>query len=103
MLKRIGKFTQPYFETNGKEGESYHLVGYIDDRKVVFPNEFSSLKETRMFINKYVKNHPEWLNVNGDISEYNVMPNREGYPDKWHGNVVNAVYKGYTDFKYWEK
>ncbi|WP_259457472.1 hypothetical protein [Bacillus wiedmannii] len=26
---------------------------------------YKALKETRMFINKYVKDCPEWLNVNG--------------------------------------
>ncbi|MCU4969267.1 hypothetical protein [Bacillus toyonensis] len=104
-MKKLDRFTKPYFETRGdKENGVYEVIRYKNDEFIPFKEKFDSLKKARMFIYRYVLNNPEWLNVNGDISEFNFKDGRDEKDNKWHDNVSEKVYKKkYKDFKDWKK
>ncbi|WP_193222096.1 hypothetical protein [Bacillus sp. B3-WWTP-C-10-D-3] len=104
-MRNLDRFTKPYFETRGEKGKGiYEVFRYKGDKPLPFKERFKSLKEARMFIYQYAHNNPEWLNENGDISEYNFKRGREDNKNRWHGNATITAYKKeYPDFEDWEK
>ncbi|UPJ18272.1 hypothetical protein MYW48_09460 [Bacillus cereus] len=77
-IKSIQDFTEPYFKTVGEQSKAYRVIAYKDGKEKHFPVSFKTLKRARIFNYRYAFENPEWLNRNGDISEYNV---KMGRPD----------------------
>ncbi|MGE6599733.1 hypothetical protein [Bacillus proteolyticus] len=77
------------------------MFGYKDGEKKSFPITFKTLKQVRTFTYKHALENPGWLNANGDISEYNVKVDRDEHKNVWQDNVIENVYKNYTDFNNW--
>ncbi|NCA65944.1 hypothetical protein CN384_25850 [Bacillus thuringiensis] len=102
-VKKIKRGTEPYFKTLGERDKTYIVVGYKDGDEYPLGEGFKTLKQARMFNNEYAHDNPEWLNENGDISEFNVKDNRENAQNRWHGNATETAYSKYTDFKDWNK
>ncbi|WP_176519748.1 hypothetical protein [Bacillus toyonensis] len=104
-MRKLDRFTKPYFETRGEiEVGLYEVIRHRSNEAIPFEEKFSSLKEARMFIYQYAHNNSEWLNVNGDISEFNFKNNRVEKENRWHGNVIEKVYKvRYKDLNEWNK
>ncbi|SCN41844.1 Uncharacterized protein BCRIVMBC938_05987 [Bacillus wiedmannii] len=75
-MRRIDLIPKPFFETIGEHGTTYFVYGYRTTKPKLHLGEFSSLKEARQFIYKYAYENPRWLNVDGDINEYNKEPSR---------------------------
>ncbi|PEO19849.1 hypothetical protein [Bacillus wiedmannii] len=102
-MRKLDRLTKPYFETRGhREKGVYQVIRHKDGETFPFEEEFSSLKETRVFIYEYALNNPEWLNINGNISELNYKDDRKRNP--WYDNVIEQVYKVlYKDFPEWNK
>ncbi|MEW9139038.1 hypothetical protein ACQGSH_19850 [Bacillus wiedmannii] len=101
-IKIIQDFTEPYFKTVGEQSKAYRVIGCKDGKEKHFPITFKTLKRARIFNYKYACENPEWLNRNGDISEYNVKIGRPEYKNIWHDNVIKSVYQKYTDFDSWK-
>jgi hypothetical protein len=102
-VRNLSRFTNPYFETRGeKENGVYEVVRHKGNEQVPFKEKFNSLKEARKFIYQYAHKNPEWLNINGDISEFNFKEDRK--QNSWHGNVIEKVYKVlYKDLNEWNE
>lgn len=103
-MKKIKRGTEPYFKTLGeRDKKSYIVVGHKDGIEHPLGEGFKTLKQARMFNDKYAHDNPKWLNENGDISELNVKDKRENAKNRWHGNAIETAYSKYTDFKDWNK
>ncbi|AZJ24658.1 hypothetical protein [Bacillus mycoides] len=102
-MRRIDLIPKPFFETIGEHGTTYFVYGYRTAKPKLHLGEFSSLKEARQFIYKYAYENPQWLNVDGDINEYNKKPSRPESKNKWYKGVVKKEYMKYANFKDWKK
>ncbi|PEC21422.1 hypothetical protein COM96_14245 [Bacillus cereus] len=100
-MRQIERFTEPYFKTVGERNKTYRVIGCKDGEEKLFPITFKTLKKARTFNHGHAHRNPEWLNANGDISEYNVKLGRDEYKNVWHDNVIENVYKNYADFNDW--